>query len=84
MAKKYKLYAIDNYNGKTKKFIENDYEEYDLKSLIDELENDNGYHMRICIDKNYVFFGDCDKFNGSFDEFAKLLKDFLKKHYKII
>ena len=39
--------------------------------------------MRICSDKNYIFFGDCDKFNGSFDEFAELLIDFLKKHYRL-
>lgn len=83
MAKKYKLYAIDNYKASTQKFIDTKYVEYNLKNLVDELEIDKGYHMRICPDKNYVFFGDCDKFNGSFNEFAELLMDFLKKYYKI-
>jgi hypothetical protein len=61
MMKKYKLYAIDRYEGKTKKFIENNYKEYPIDLLVDELENDNGYHMRISPDSNYIFFGDCDK-----------------------
>lgn len=79
----YKLYAIDKYANKTKRFIDNEYEEYTLDDLAIELENDHGYHMRICSDKSYIFFGDCDGYNGTFDKFAKLLIDFLLVHYKI-
>lgn len=57
--KKYKLYSLDNYM-KNKEFIKNGYKEYGIKSLIKELENDNGYHMRIHSTDNYAFFGDCD------------------------
>jgi hypothetical protein len=77
----YKLYAIDAYNKK-EEFIKNEYKEYNLKNLIRELKNDNGYHMRISSDQNYIFFGDCDHFKGSFPEFAELLIDFLKDHYE--
>ncbi len=78
----YKLYAIDTYHKK-EEFIKNDYDEYNLKNLTAELENDNGYHMRICSDGKYIFFGDCDKFRGSYEEFAELLIDFLKDHYDV-
>lgn len=79
----YKLYAIDKYAGKTKKFIDNNYKEYTLNQLANELENDRGYHMRICIDKNYIFFGDCDGYDGTFDEFANMFIDFLFTFYRI-
>lgn len=79
----YKLYAIDKYAGKTKLFIDNNYEQYTLDDLTKELENDHGYHMRICSNQSYIFFGDCDGYNGKFDKFAKLLIDFLLIHYKI-
>ena len=52
----YKLYAIDKYAGKTKLFIDSKYEQYTLDDLAEELENDKGYHMRICSDKSYIFF----------------------------
>ncbi len=80
--KKYKLYALDNYM-KSKEFIKNGYKEYGIKSLIKELENDKGYHMRIHSTDNYTFFGDCDGFRGSFDEFANLFISFLDKYYDI-
>jgi hypothetical protein len=69
----YKLYAIDKYNKGTKKFIDSEYKAYTLDDIVDKLETDKGYHMRICAGKNYVFFGDCDDFDGTFDEFAILL-----------
>ncbi len=78
----HKLYAIDVY-AKNDEFIKNGYKEYNLKNLISKLKNDKGYHMRICDDKNYIFFGDCDKFRGSYNEFIELLIDFLKNHYDI-
>jgi hypothetical protein len=83
MTTSYKVYQIDKYIGKTSDFIESGYKEYGLKELCKILEKDHGYHMRINVDKNYIFFGDCDKFDGSFEEFAELLTAFLAKHYKI-
>src|SRR5271169_3143625 len=80
--KKYRLYALDSYK-KFDEFINNGFIEYFLDDLIEELENDKGYHMRIDPEKNYIFFGDCDMFNGTFDEFAELLIGFLKQHYNI-
>jgi phage/plasmid-associated DNA primase len=80
---KHRLYSINSYAGKTKKFIDNEFTEYKLDSLVDELENDNGYHMRVNVNSEYIFFGDCDKFDGTFTQFAKLLIDFLEKFYKI-
>lgn len=79
----YRVYSIDKYSGKTNNFINNSYKEYTLDNLIKELENDKGYHMRISCKDNYIFFGDCDGFDGSFDKFAKLLMNFLRQHYKI-
>jgi P4 family phage/plasmid primase-like protien len=80
--KKYKLYALDNYM-KRKDFVDNGYIEYGIKSLIKELENDKGYHMRIHPRCNYIFFGDCDGFRGSFNDFANLFMCFLDKYYEI-
>lgn len=80
----YKLYAIDTYKGKRQEFIDKTgYKEYTLEKLIKELEIDKGYHMRIHDDKNYIFFGDCDGFSGTFYEFAELLIRFMAIHYHI-
>ena len=80
----HKIYPIDKYAGKTRKFIDHGYVEYTLDDLINELEtSDHGYHMRISPDCNYIFFGDCDGYEGSFKSFAKLLKEFLASEYKI-
>src|SRR5271170_5633177 len=83
MWKKYKVYAINNYGEATTEFIKNKYNEFHIESLVDELEQDNGYHMRIEPAKNYIFYGDCDKFDGEFEEFAGILIDFLGRHYGI-
>lgn len=39
-----KLYKVDNYN-KTANFIKKSYIEYSLLDAINELKQDNGYHM---------------------------------------
>jgi putative DNA primase/helicase len=77
-----KLYRLDNYN-KSIKFIKNDFFEYNLSDAINELKTDKGYHIRLEKNKNYIFFGDCDEFNGSFNEFENALKNFLDKNYNI-
>jgi hypothetical protein len=80
----FRIYAIDKYAGKTKVFIETNYEEYSLKKLKKILISDNGYHMRLYKDTNYIFFGDCDAYkdNNPID-FFNLLISFLDKYYNI-
>jgi hypothetical protein len=80
--RKYKIYALDNYMKK-QKFIDDEYIEYEIQSLVKELENDKGYHMRIHPTDSYILFGDCDGFRGSFEEFANLFIQFLDKLYGI-
>lgn len=77
-----KLYKIDKYT-KTDEFIKKSFIEYTFEDAISELKDDNGYHMRLEKNNTYIFFGDCDEFNGEFSEFAVLLKQFLNKHYNI-
>lgn len=78
-----KLYQIDKYN-KTDNFIKKSYIVYNLENAIKELKTDKGYHLRLEKNKIYIFFGDCDGFSGEFEEFAKLLKKFLRDYYNII
>jgi hypothetical protein len=81
--KKYKLYAVDKYD-KTKEWIAKAYKEYELNEAVNELANDCGYHMRTQSDRDiYTFYGDCDEFDGTFDQFADLLVGFLDAHYDI-
>jgi len=77
-----KLYELDNYY-KTDEFIKNEYIEYTLKQAEKLLLKDKGLHMRLEKTKNYIFFGDCDGFNGNFLQFETLLKSFLNKYYDI-
>jgi hypothetical protein len=76
----HKLYAVDNY-GKNQEFIDNGYKEYTISKLVKELEKDKCYHMRIHKNGAYIFYGDCDNFKGTFDQFAELLINFLKSRY---
>jgi len=78
----HKLYAVDNY-GKKQEFIDNGYKEYSVSKLVKELEKDKCYHMRIHKNGAYIFYGDCDNFKGTFDQFAELLINFLKSRYLI-
>jgi P4 family phage/plasmid primase-like protien len=82
MPMKHRLYALDNYMKK-REFVDNGYEEYEIQSLVKELENDKGYHMRIHPNDNYILYGDCDGYRGSFEEFANLLIGFLDQKYDI-
>lgn len=79
----FKLYAINKYKGKTDSFIKNNYEEVTLEILKQKLKEDNGYHFRVDPKKNYIFFGDCDGFQGGHQIFFQLLKDFLLESYNI-
>ena len=77
-----KLYKVDKYN-KTEKFIKKSYEEFSLDEAIEKLKFENSYHMRLEKNKQYIFFGDCDGFDGDFKKFSVLLKEFLNKFYDI-
>jgi hypothetical protein len=80
----FKVYAIDKYLGKTKDFIENEYEEFELKDMNKLLKNDGGYHMRIQKNDYYIFFGDCDYYKDNEPKkFFALLISFLDEHYNI-
>jgi P4 family phage/plasmid primase-like protien len=77
-----KLYKLDDYN-KSKKFIKESFINYKFDDALKKLKNDEGFHMRIERQKTYIFYGDCDGFQGDFNEFAILLKEFLDKYYDI-
>ena len=80
----FKVYAIDKYLGKTKDFIDNEYEEFELKDLNKLLKSDNGYHLRILKNSFYIFFGDCDGYkNNNPNTFFNLLILFLNEYYDI-
>ena len=80
----FKVYAIDTYAGKTKDFIDEDYEECELKDLKKLLNSDGGYHMRIQKNNFYIFFGDCDYYKDNDPlKFFELLISFLDKYYNI-
>jgi hypothetical protein len=80
----FKVYAINKYSGKTKDFIENEYEEFELKDLNKLLKKDGGYHMRIQKNSYYIFFGDCDYYKDNDPLiFFRLLISFLDNYYNI-
>jgi hypothetical protein len=77
----FKIYEIKSYSNWTNKRIE---KEYELNDLIPILQNQNKeYHQKIDPTKSYQFFGDCDKYQKTFNDFAKILIDFLDKYYNI-
>jgi P4 family phage/plasmid primase-like protien len=81
----YKIWSIDRYKGKEEHFIENNYIKFNrIKELICELENDKGYHFRIKKGNQYIFFGDCDKYDDTLESFRELLKVFLKDNYDLL
>jgi len=80
----FKIYSIDKYLGKTKNFIENEYEEFELKDLNKLLKSDNGYHLRILKNNYYILFGDCDGYKDNNPiTFFNLLISFLNEYYDI-
>ena len=80
----FKVYTIDTYAGKTKDFINTEYDEYELKDLKKILKSDSGYHMRIQKNNSYIFFGDCDYYKDNEPiKFFNLLISFLYDNYNI-
>jgi len=80
----FKIYTIDKYKGKTKQFIEEEYNEYELKDLEKILLKNNNYHCRIQKNNYYIFFGDCDYYKDNDPiKFFGLLISFLDNYYNI-
>jgi phage/plasmid-associated DNA primase len=80
----FKIYTIDKYKGKTKQFIEEEYNEYELKDLEKILLKNNNYHCRIQKNNYYIFFGDCDYYKDNDPiKFFGLLISFMDKYYNI-
>jgi phage/plasmid-associated DNA primase len=80
----FKIYSIDKYVGKTKKFINNNYTEYSLKDAKELLINNFNAHLRIQENNYYIFFGDCDYFKDDNPIiFFNLLISFLDECYNI-
>src|SRR5690606_22847622 len=83
-SQKHKIWEIISYNRCDADFIKLKFKEYELYDLIKLLEeHDKGYHMRIDPTKKYIFFGDCDGYRDTFNNFAEILITFLSKYYDI-
>lgn len=80
--KKYKIWYVDKYN-KTTQWIKNNAQLVTLAEVKKMLSENSCYHMRSDGKNKYTFFGDCDKFRGSYEEFEALLIEFMKKFYKL-
>lgn len=81
--KKYKIYSVDHYNMATINFINNNYDEYNIDELIEQLEEDNKYHFRILNNTTYIFFGDLDGYDESIEIFAYKLNKYMEDNYKL-
>jgi hypothetical protein len=80
----FKVYEIKSYKNWTNKRIEGEFETFELNELLSILQKQNkGYHQRIDLTQSYQFFGDCDKFRGSFNDFSKILIEFMNKYYGV-
>lgn len=79
--KLYKIYSLSNYNI-NQIFIDTKGQEYELEEIIEILNSqDKGYHSRINPNENYKFFGDCDNYKKSFNDFSHILINFFKNGY---
>jgi phage/plasmid-associated DNA primase len=81
--KKYIIYKINTYSESNKKFIENNKIEKSLNELVDELNNNKGFHFRIHKKTQYVFFGDLDNYPNDISHFIILLQHFFKTKYNL-
>ena len=79
----YKIYPIDKYSNWNEKKINAVEKEYSIDKILEKIENDCGYHIRIDHAKKYTFFGDVDGHIQKFKDFANFLIEFLKNKYNI-
>lgn len=80
---KYKIYRVDEYKKANKKVIDENFIEYNIDELVENLKRDNSYHFRIHKKTQYIFFGDLDHYNKSIDEYIIILQGFMKKYYNL-
>ena len=81
--KTYKIYSVKKYSGMTNNDINAVKKEYTIKRISEKIEDDDGYHIRIDPEKNYIFFGDVDGHSKKFKDFAEFLIQFFKNKYTI-
>ncbi len=85
MEKLFKIYPIEKYNECYKSHLAQIEEKYPLEELINLLEGgDNNYHLYLKSTGEYLFYGDLDGFNKSFEDFELILIKFLKEAYDIV
>ena len=80
----YGIYSVTKYSNWNDEKINNVKKRYTMDDILEKLEDDNGYHIRINPDKNYIFFGDVDGHEYNFKDFAKFMIKFFKNKYDII
>ena len=81
--KSYKIYSINKYSDWNEKKINSIKKEYNIDKILEKIEDDNGYHIRINPEKEYIFFGDVDGHIQKFKDFSNFLIDFLKNKYGV-
>ena len=81
--KTYKIYSVTKYNGMTNDEINKVKKEYAITKILEKIEDDNCYHIRVDPEKNYIFFGDIDGHPKKFKDFKNFLISFLKNKYLV-
>lgn len=81
--KKYKIYSVKKYVGMTISEINKNEKEFSINKILEKIEDDNCYHIRVDPEKNYLFFGDIDGHPNKFKDFKLFLILFLKNKYSI-
>ena len=81
--KTYKIYSVKKYSGMTNNDINAVKKEYTIKRILEKIEDDNGYHIRIDPEKNYIFFGDVDGHLKKIKDFSEFLVQFFKNKYSL-
>ena len=79
----YDIYEITSYKTANNDFIENNVKQYTLEKLLQKLQSDKGYHIRIDPEKYYTFFGDIDGHKQKSTDFFEFMIKFLKDFYDV-
>jgi len=81
---KMSIYKIKKYSEIDDEYIKNNAIVYtNIKKLIKDLQNDEGYHFRVHKNNQYIFFGDIVHYTKTIEEFIIDMQDFLKTYYDI-
>jgi phage/plasmid-associated DNA primase len=77
----FKLYSVKNYEIREKDF-ENYVVKYNnIENVIEELKNDNSYHLRLLKGNQYVFYLDLDGYTKDINIFFEKMTEFFKSKY---